>query len=148
MDDVISRKQAVEAMYALVDGCVCDDEWRENPHIDAIVDTLENLPSAHLPDMNVGDTIYRTEAIKVASGYCHPANIVDELRKLPSAQSEIIRCKDCKHWRQQTNYAGAPLSFGFCDSDYMWRSLYGETYEVLHIDTDDDFYCGYAERRL
>ena len=66
---------------------------------------------------------------------------------LPSAQPEIIRCKDCKHWRQQTNYQGAPLSFGFCESDDMWRSLYGETYEVSHIDTDDDFYCGHAERR-
>lgn len=66
---------------------------------------------------------------------------------LPSAQPEIIRCRDCKHWRQQTNYAGASLSFGFCESDDMWRSLYGETYEVSHIDTDDDFYCGYAERR-
>jgi len=66
---------------------------------------------------------------------------------MPSAQPEIIRCKDCKHWRQQTNYQGAPLSFGFCESDDMWRSLYGETYEVSHIDTDDDFYCGYAERR-
>lgn len=62
-------------------------------------------------------------------------------------QPDIIRCKDCKHWRQQTNYQGAPLSFGFCESDDMWRSLYGETYEVSHIDTDDDFYCGYAERR-
>jgi hypothetical protein len=62
-------------------------------------------------------------------------------------QPEIIRCKDCKHWRQQTNYAGAPLSFGFCESDDMWQSLYGETYEVSHIDTDDDFYCGYAKRR-
>ncbi len=67
--------------------------------------------------------------------------------QLPSAQLEIIRCKDCKHWRQQTNYQGAPLSFGFCESDDMWRSLYGEIYEVSHIDTDDDFYCGYAERR-
>ena len=67
--------------------------------------------------------------------------------ELPSAQPEIIRCKDCKHWRQQTNYQGAPLSFGFCESDDMWRSLYGEIYEVSHIDTDDDFYCGYAERR-
>ena len=65
----------------------------------------------------------------------------------PSAQPEIIRCRNCKHWRQQTNYQGAPLSFGFCESDDMWRSLYGETYEVSHIDTDDDFYCGYAERR-
>ena len=70
-----------------------------------------------------------------------------EIEALPSAQPEIIRCKDCKHWRQQTNYQGAPLSFGFCESDDMWRSLYGETYEVSHIDTDDDFYCGYAERR-
>ena len=69
------------------------------------------------------------------------------LHEVPSAQPEIIRCKDCKHWRQQTNYQGAPLSFGFCESDDMWRSLYGETYEVSHIDTDDDFYCGYAERR-
>ena len=66
---------------------------------------------------------------------------------VPSAQPEIIRCKDCKHWRQQTTYQGAPLSFGFCESDDMWRSLYGETYEVSHIDTVDDFYCGYAERR-
>jgi len=73
--------------------------------------------------------------------------VVKELKQLPSAQPEIIRCKDCKHWRQQTNYQGAPLSFGFCESDDMWRSLYGETYEVSHIDTDDDFYCGYAERR-
>lgn len=68
------------------------------------------------------------------------------VRDIPSAQPEIIRCKDCKHWRQQTNYQGAPLSFGFCESDDMWRSLCRETYEVSHIDTDDDFYCGYAER--
>ena len=32
------------------------------------------------------DTIYRQDAIDIASGYCHPANIADELRKLPSAQ--------------------------------------------------------------
>ena len=67
--------------------------------------------------------------------------------ELPPAQPEIIHCRECKHWKQQTNYAGAPLSFGFCESDDMWRSLYGETYEVSHIDTDDDFYCGFAERR-
>ena len=75
--------------------------------------------------------------------YRHALNIAIEALQQP----EIIRCKDCKHWRQQTNYQGAPLSFGFCESDDMWRSLYGETYEVSHIDTDDDFYCGYAERR-
>ena len=69
------------------------------------------------------------------------------LESMPSAEPKIIRCKDCKHWRQQANHQGIPLSFGFCESDDMWRSLYGETYEVAHIDTNYDFYCGYAERR-
>ena len=34
------------------------------------------------------------------------------------AQAEIVRCKDCKYWKQQTNY------FGFCESDDMLRSLF------------------------
>ena len=74
--------------------------------------------------------------------------VLYEITVTPSVDAvNVVRCKDCKHWKQQTNYAGAQLSFGFCESDDMWRSLYGETYEVSHIDTDDDFYCGYAERR-
>lgn len=73
---------------------------------------------------------------------------IKNMENVPAADVvEVVRCKDCKHWRQQTNYQGAPLSFGFCESDDMWQSLYGETYEVAHIDTDDDFYCGYAKRR-
>ena len=70
---------------------------------------------------------------------------VEQMENLP--MFELVRCRECKHWRQQTNYVGAPLSFGFCESDDMWRSLYGETCEVEHIDTEDDFYCGFAERR-
>ena len=34
------------------------------------------------------DLISRQAAIRVASGYCHPANIAKELAKLPSAQPE------------------------------------------------------------
>ena len=100
------------------------------------------------------DTISRQAAIdavyesavgrRMLSGH---KDLITILNNLPSTQPEIIRCKDCKHWRQQTNYAGAPLSFGFCESDDMWQSLYGETCEISHIDTDDDFYCGYAKRR-
>ena len=75
--------------------------------------------------------------------------MIEWLRELQERrrQPEIIYCKDCKHWRRQTNYQGSPLPFGFCESDDMWLSLSGETYEVENIDTDDDFYCGYAERR-
>ena len=43
--------------------------------------------------MKYGDLISREEAIKIASGYCHPANIADELAKLPSAQ---LGCKGCR----------------------------------------------------
>lgn len=77
----------------------------------------------------------------------YPTWYAEQIKALPSAEPNVIRCKDCKHWRQQTNYQGVLLSFGFCESEEMWRSLYGETYEVEHIDTDDDHYCGYAERR-
>ena len=40
------------------------------------------------------DLISRQAAIDVASGYCHPANIADELRKLPSAQPEPLTDKE------------------------------------------------------
>lgn len=32
-----------------------------------------------------GDYISREAAIRIASGYCHPANIAEELSKLPAA---------------------------------------------------------------
>lgn len=33
-----------------------------------------------------GDCISRAEAVRIASGYCHWANVADELKKLPSVQ--------------------------------------------------------------
>lgn len=41
---------------------------------------------------------------------------------------ELIRCKDCKYWERKS------ICDGYCDS----MSIYG---------CDEDFYCGYAERR-
>ncbi len=118
MSDLISRQAAIDAL-----------KEHRALYCDNTPDTFSKLFYAEKSRVDELDTTIAT------------------LVNLPPAQSEIIRCKDCKHWRRQTNYAGAPLSFGFCESDDMWRSLYGETYEVSHIDTDDDFYCGYAERR-
>ena len=110
----------------------------------------------------MSELIYRQNAIDAMRQYSHfddfDTSVIDEeiaiiaIKELPSAQPEIIRCKDCKWWRQQINYQGNPLSFnplpfGCCESDDMWRSLCGETYEVSQIDTDEDFYCGYAQLR-
>ena len=133
--DLISRQAAIDDIKAVY-------EWHDTVTEGRILEHLRRLPSAqpepikiNIEDFNKEDW----ERLKKEWGNT-PITV------LP-AQHEIIRCKDCKHWRQQTNYQGAPLSFGFCESDNMWQSLYGETYEGAHIDTDDDFYCGYAKRR-
>lgn len=46
-DDCISRQDALDAMYALcnADETLKDNPWRDNPHIDAITDAIEDLPS-------------------------------------------------------------------------------------------------------
>ncbi len=79
------------------------------------------------------DTIYRDDAIRVASGYCHWTNIPNELAKLPSAEPEIIRCKNCKHYQFADNRAfGMPVKM--CE----WFGF---------EDVDDDDFCSRAERR-
>ena len=57
------------------------------------------------------------------------------INNLPSVQPEIIRCKDCKHWREGT-------AFSYCDKLYGMGVLDALDYMVA----EDDF-CSRAERR-
>jgi hypothetical protein len=72
-------------------------------------------------------------ALSVAQADLHNAHAVGLIRAqkiisdLPSAQAEIIVCGDCKHWSRES------ICDGFCSEDCMRH--------------DEDFYCGYAERR-
>lgn len=45
-DDLISRQAAIDAIYALCDTgeTLKENPWRDNPHIDAVVETIEQLP--------------------------------------------------------------------------------------------------------
>lgn len=58
---------------------------------DAVM-ALKALPSAESEQvrtqMSSADCISRQAAIRIASGYCHPANIAAELAKLPPVQPE------------------------------------------------------------
>ena len=54
-----------------------------------------------------------------------------ELMMLPSAQPEIIRCKDCQHRDE----------YGCCKH---WKGL---SMSAIPIATDDDEFCSYAKRR-
>ena len=91
----------------------------------------------------MSDYIKREDAIRIASGYCHMANIAKELAKLPSAQS-VIRCKDCTHqikeWREDKRFKENGYWVYACKviSEICgYWALFGQ---------DDDF-CSMAERR-
>ena len=56
----------------------------------------------------------------------------DVLKQLPSAQPDIIRCKDCKYW------------------DTTWQNDYAPNYHycpMIDGTRRNDFYCADAERR-
>ncbi len=61
------------------------------------------------------------------------AEVMTELMMLPSAQPEIIRCKDCRYQDKGRNESE---SWNLCG----YRPW-------LHVPTEDEHYCGYAERR-
>ena len=72
------------------------------------------------------DALKRDEALVRAFGYQHA---IDAVQALPSAQPEIIRCKDCKYFDPLTE----DFDYNFCDA---WAG-----------GTNEDMFCGFAERR-
>lgn len=99
MSDLISRQAAIEALeqirYAL---------WE----IDIPSPTVPEYIEHHRDVQNV---MKRIDEIR------------DKMERLPSAQPEIIRCKDC-------------IKRDYCRTTNIWA-----------VPPDDDWYCGDAERR-
>ena len=86
----------------------------------------------------MADLIDRQAAIKEIArwiGYIDEDMILriqTGLKKMPSAEPEIIRCKDCEHW------------------DTSWQNDYSPNYHYCPLvdgTRRDDFYCADAERR-
>ena len=71
---------------AFIAGLISDDVEREKG-----LKYIRNMPPVN-PIEPCGDAIDRAEAIKVASGYCHPANVARELTKLPPVNPQP--CED------------------------------------------------------
>lgn len=88
---------------------------------------LKALPSAQPEIKTDGDTISRQAAIDALIKWygCEPSDIgafENIIEKLPSAQSDIIRCKDCKH--------------RYIENE-VWACPFG-------LAGGPDFYCGYG----
>lgn len=97
------------------------------------------------------DTIYRQDAIDALADYIHNVDKVmgtghlteDDCKdaatsvfeELPSVQTEIIRCKDCKYYKKSEA----------SDRMMCWRNDV-DGYPVCYDFNPDDF-CSYGERR-
>ena len=58
-----------------------------------------------------------------------------EIEKLQSAQPAIIRCKDCKYWKEKPLYT-------YCEKMYRMGIL-----DVLDYATEENDFCSMAEKR-
>ena len=86
------------------------------------------------------DMIYRQAAINLiqsfsATGYIEEETekIVNALKELPSAQPEIIKCKDCKWYKRAYKHM-------------FYRGMDCLNHRIATIVPDKD-YCSRAERR-
>ena len=141
MSDLIYRQAAIDAHYEYC-----------NKHPDAgfpvwSLKILENLPSAQSEthekrtETHACDLISRQAVIEINRSYHGQMpnevnhRIWKEINELPSAQPEIIHCRDCKHWREGAVYM-------YCDKLFGMGVL--DAYDYM---TDEDDYCSRAERR-
>ena len=83
---------------------------------------LEWLLKNHYKQEPCGNAIDRAEAIKIASGYCHPANVAKELAKLPPVTPQ-----------PKTGHWGKDGECPFCGYLRQW---------------DDDNFCGHCGARM
>ena len=68
------------------------------------------------------------------------------IEALPSAEPEIIRCRDCEHWERE-KLGGNELRHGTCYSiTELFNCINGNTYNVDDFQTGENFYCGFAYR--
>ncbi len=130
-------KYAGHDHYTKLEASACATEHRQ------LAEWLKELKERRT---NTGDTISRKAAIdalcSACGNDCDKSEFVydapqDEqvilcpehyaLTSLPSAQPEIIRCKNCEHWKNEH----------LCER----LSRFGS------FETKADFYCGYPERK-
>jgi hypothetical protein len=106
MDDLISRQAAINAL---------ENDKASLDHIIRGMSAYDVRLDAYVSQRNQVD--------------CD----IDTINNLPSAQPEIIRCKDCKHWTQST---GKMTGYGLGRCDFHDADLVA-----------CNGFCYWAERR-
>lgn len=92
--------------------------------VDACEGAIEIIKA--LEQQPCGNAIDRAEAIKIASGYCHPANVAKELAKLPS-----VNPTKTWHWIGDKAYPICPKCKCNIIEEYISCSDYAEIYKPM-----------------
>ena len=147
-------KSRIQSCVDHINTAVDVDPWAKELVIEMGAEILKQLNNSNessltqktldVPDTNVGDSTSRQAAIDILAtmqGRCtskaaliQNSKIWQQIKDLPSAQPEIIHCKDCKHWREGT-------AFSYCDKLHGMGVL-----DALDYMTTEDDYCSMAER--
>ena len=114
MSDLISREEAMDASEKFIKDCNPD-------HFVGHQKFIEYMDNAEIGSFGKW---------QFANGFNMGLTAAEvAIKKLPSAQPEIIRCKDCKHWQKSSiNY-----------NEYV-------CYWGGYVKQEDDF-CSWAERK-
>ena len=132
MSDLISRESVIEIIESV---CSADNTyWKPGT-----LEKIRNLPTHETPSNVLGalDCVSRQAAIDAVKEYfkfspLEGRQCAKAIERVPSAQSEIIRCKDCKH-----SHMTSTGLVKYCD---IWFSD-----EKLYL--DGDYFCADAELR-
>lgn len=103
--DLIDRQAATKSLVRprVIDPY--DQYWTgRNDQYDADVFALKDLPSAETDLSDYSDRLWKNAYERGKA----------EGARMPSAEPEIIRCKDCKHWTQSTGKMKG-YGLGRCD---------------------------------
>lgn len=156
----MTTKQAIHLLHRL------QDEQFDGPHGDERREALSMAVRALSGD---GDTIYRQDVLKILSSKNAAWDAYDKVKQLPSAQPEIIRCKDCIYYDPphvknngvRYEYDEMPadafdaLGTGLVNAEYGINiggrccvDYYCKNYsDDKRVFVREDNYCGRAERR-
>lgn len=114
-EDAISRQAALDAMYALCDTgeTLKENTWRDNPHIDAVVETIEELPSVN--PRPYPDSISRTDMLDaIGHGTTYTSEDLQRIIKtLPSVNPQT----KTGHWVEHNKpYDIDGTYYCYCDN--------------------------------
>lgn len=129
--DVLERERNKSHWDSLDELKQASDAWK------MAIDALQELKNRNQNLNNSSDPIRRQDAIRIVDGIDTwqagwRGDAIESMKALPSAQPEIIYCKECKF--AHMTYDG---DCKYCD---VWFS--DESYYL-----DGDYYCASAERR-